>query len=54
MRTPVKCNNCGINWIRIIAYGDIELNTDLMYNCPNCNSNDYSIREIEDETDKCN
>lgn len=48
MRTPVKCNNCGINWIRIVAIYDIELNIDLMPNCPNCGSNDYTIREKEE------
>ena len=45
MRTPVKCNNCGIKWVRVIAWGDsLELTEDLQYNCPNCNSNDYDAR----------
>ena len=37
MRTPVECQNCGIKWLRVITWGsDVELNDDLMYNCPNC------------------
>jgi hypothetical protein len=47
MRTPVKCNNCGIKWVRVVAYMDCEMNTDLMYNCPKCGSNDYKVRERE-------
>ena len=39
MKTIVKCLNCGITWVRIIAYGDLELTEDLQYNCPACGSN---------------
>lgn len=46
----VKCNNCGIKWVRITVDsnpGGTVANEDLMYLCPNCNSNDYSIRVDE-------
>ena len=42
MRQLVKCLNCGIKWVRVSAQYDgvaIELTENLMYNCPNCNSN---------------
>ncbi|KKK95939.1 hypothetical protein LCGC14_2667780 [marine sediment metagenome] len=40
MQQAVKCLNCGIKWVRVTVFGpDIVLNEDLMYNCPNCNSN---------------
>ena len=44
MRESVRCLNCGIKWVRITAQFDgttIELTDNLMYNCPNCNSNYY-------------
>lgn len=49
MREIVKCLNCGIKWERIIAWGEtIELTENLMYDCPNCNSNYYEVL-IEDK-----
>ena len=42
MRQIVICKNCGIKWVRITATYDgstIEMTENLMYNCPNCNSN---------------
>lgn len=42
MREVVKCLNCGLLWQRVIAFGlNVELNEDLMYNCPKCGSNWY-------------
>ena len=42
MRETVKCLNCGIIWVRVTAFGgSLEMNEDLMYNCPNCRSNAY-------------
>lgn len=52
MRVEVKCLNCGIKWVRVTAEYDgqhIELTEDLMYNCPNCNSNAYEILVEEGE-----
>ena len=44
MRLPVICKNCGLKWIRVTVYGsELELNDDLMYNCPKCNSNWYEV-----------
>ena len=49
MRQKVKCLNCGIKWERVTVFYDgvsLELTENLMYNCPNCNSNYYeSIEE---------
>lgn len=46
MRTPVKCKNCGLKWLRVIAWGpSLEMTGDLQYNCPKCGSNWY--KEIE-------
>ncbi len=46
MRTIVKCLNCEIKWVRVIVYGsETELTDDLMYNCPNCNSNYFEVAE---------
>ena len=39
MRTLVICKNCGIKWLRVVAYGDLELTVDLQANCPACGSN---------------
>jgi len=42
MRTPVKCRNCGIKWLRVVEMstsGNVELNINLQYNCPKCGSN---------------
>ena len=40
MREIVKCLNCEIKWVRVTVFGpDLELIDNLMYNCPNCNSN---------------
>lgn len=39
MRTVVKCLNCGIIWVRVIAVGDLEMTVNLQYNCPACGSN---------------
>ena len=39
MRTPVKCLNCGLKWVRIIPFGDLEFNQDLQLYCPKCGSN---------------
>lgn len=42
MRTPVKCENCGVKWERVTVFGpNLELTEDLQYNCPNCGSNWY-------------
>jgi len=56
MREIVKCLNCGIKWERVTSLYDgevIELTENLMYNCPNCNSNCYesvaTIPIIEEE-----
>ncbi len=46
MRIVVKCLNCGIKWERVTSFGsNIELNDDLMYNCPSCGSNYYEVDE---------
>jgi len=45
MRQVVKCKNCGIVWERVTTQGDEELADDLMYECPNCNSNYYELWE---------
>jgi Zn finger protein HypA/HybF involved in hydrogenase expression len=48
MRQLVKCLNCGIKWVRVVPFGAVsESNDDLMYNCPNCNSNHF--KPIEEE-----
>ena len=43
MRTPVKCLNCGMKWVRGVALDTdtTELITDLQYYCPKCGSNYY-------------
>lgn len=41
MRTPVICKNCGIKWVRVVPYGDVEFNWDIQLNCPKCGSNWY-------------
>ena len=50
MREIVRCLNCGIKWMRVIAYydGTLELTEDLQYDCPACKSNYYK-REQEEE-----
>ena len=50
MRIPVICKNCGIKWLRVAAFGDIELTVDLQSNCPACGSN--WCEAIEDEKDE--
>ena len=46
MRAVVKCLNCGIVWVRVTTWGPMsELTEDLMYLCPNCNSNWYESYE---------
>ncbi len=46
MRTVVKCLNCGLKWVRVIAVGtDLEMNYDLQYNCPKCGSNWFELVE---------
>jgi len=50
MRQIVKCKNCGIMWVRVTAQYDgetVELTENLMYNCPNCNSNYYEVVEFK-------
>lgn len=50
MRELVRCLNCGIKWVRITTLYDgkiIELTENLMYNCPNCNSNYYESIAVE-------
>jgi predicted Zn-ribbon and HTH transcriptional regulator len=39
MKYPVKCKNCGIKWLRVIEFGDLEMTVDIQHNCPACGSN---------------
>ncbi len=52
MRYLVRCLNCGIKWVRVIAISgggsDTEYINDLMYNCPNCCSNWYEDEELNE------
>jgi predicted Zn-ribbon and HTH transcriptional regulator len=52
MRTPVKCNNCGIKWERVAMYPPLEWDGDLQYNCPKCGSNWYETLTETDITTK--
>ena len=46
MRITVKCNNCGITWVRVTTVGGgTEYTEDLVYNCPACGSNWYESVE---------
>jgi len=48
MRVVVRCLNCGIKWVRVIAWGGVsELLEDLCYVCPKCGSNWYEEERPE-------
>lgn len=48
MRTPVKCKNCGIKWVRVIAeYPPLEMIADLQYLCPKCGSNYFKVLPVK-------
>ena len=53
MRTPVICKNCGLKWLRVIAWGSsLEMNEDLQYYCPKCGSNYCEIISDDEIPDK--
>jgi len=57
MRQVVKCLNCGLLWERVTSQYDgetIELTENLMYNCPNCNSNYYETALFEQAVEELN
>ena len=40
--TPVRCNNCGLNWLRVLPTdnpGGTVRNEDIQFYCPKCGSN---------------